>query len=221
VWFWPLFFSVLLLFACDINISWSLYVIGLLLSAILGILFMVKIVLEITPEIKDAPEVPQLLEALHALLNEDLDINDKKKCDAVQAVAPVFSRNVDHEVGDILNKLIRDYVMTWLAELLADAYLIKDVEAKIKRDSWIALKKLNERLCNIDKVQLLASDIIQRTTEHFSRLRISTQEALAGVASKDAHDIVVNFQVPVYNFLHSHIHYEVEFILKLLKNQGL
>ena len=126
----------------------------------------------------EALSMAQLLEALYTLLNETLDETNKKKGDISEA--PVFSRNVDQEVRDILDKVINDYIMSWLQPLLEDAHSIKDIDMKLKRDMWIALKKLNERLSNIDKVQLLASDIIQRTTEHFSRLRLSMQEANKG-----------------------------------------
>ena len=175
----------------QIHISWSLYLIGLLLSAILGILFILKIVLTISPKIMSVPEVPQLLEALYTLLNETLDDTNKKKGDISEA--PVFSRNVDQEVRDILDKVINDYIMSWLQPLLEDAHSIKDIDMKLKRDMWIALKKLNERLSNIDKVQLLASDIIQRTTEHFSRLRLSMQEANKGIISWDQDLITSSF----------------------------
>ena len=121
----------------QIHISWSLYLIGLLLSAILGILFILKIVLTISPKIMSVPEVPQLLEALHVLLTEKLDTNDANKKKGDISEAPVFSRNVDQEVRDILDKLVNDYVMSWLQPLLEDLHTIKEIDTKLKRDMWI------------------------------------------------------------------------------------
>ena len=193
-----IFATLFMVLACDsqVRIAWTLYLIGLVLSALLGILFVLKIVLKITPKIKDIAEVPQLLEALNKVLHEHLDAAITEKNTSDISEAPVFSRNVDHEVRDILEKLSNDYVMSWLQPLLEDTHLVNDVDKKLKRDVWAVLKKLNERLSNIDKVQLLSSDLIQRTTEHFTRLRTSTQEALNGNGNKE--DPVVEFHVPAY-----------------------
>lgn len=81
----------------------------------------------------------------------------------------MFSRNVDKEVAVFIQKIIDNYVLNWLRPLLEDPEAVGDIEAKFKRDLWKALKKLNERLLQVDKVQLLASDVIQKLTEHFSR----------------------------------------------------
>ena len=190
--------TLFMVLACDsqVRIAWTLYLIGLVLSALLGILFVLKIVLKITPKIKDIAEVPQLLEALNKVLHEHLDAAMTEKNTNDISEAPVFSRNVDHEVRDILEKLSSDYVMSWLQPLLEDTHLVNDVDKKLKRDVWAALKKLNERLSNIDKVQLLSSDLIQRTTEHFTRLRTSTQEALNGNGNKQG--IETRLDGPLY-----------------------
>ena len=102
--------ALFMVLVCDsqVRIAWTLYLIGLVLSALLGILFVLKIVLKITPKIKDIAEVPQLLEALNKVLHEQLAAGMTEKNTNDISEAPVFSRNVDHEVRDILEKLSSD-----------------------------------------------------------------------------------------------------------------
>ena len=42
----------------------------------------------------------------------------------------------------------------------------------MKRDLWIALTNLNDRLSRVEKVRLFANDVVQKLTQHFSQLRL-------------------------------------------------
>ena len=62
--------------------------------------------------------------------------------------------------------------MSWLEPLIReDQKSLKNIHDIIMGDFWEAFKRLNERLSNIDKVQFVACEMINKVTEHFERIR--------------------------------------------------
>ena len=143
--------------------------------------------MQISPKIKESLKAPKSLEAFrHIILEAEKD--HQAKSAATTTPQPIYSRNTDREIKNIIDKLIEEHVRVWLKPLLVDS-ATTEIESMIKIDIWIALKRLNERLSQIDKVQLLATDLIQKITEHFARLRIHVD----GI--KDVNDVGC-FSVP-------------------------
>ena len=163
------------------DVNWSLYFLGIFFSAALGVLIYVKIALQICPRIKErVPCHPLILEALQS--KEETKYEEESKEDSI-----VFSRNVDNQINIIVQNVIEDYVLCWLKPLIGEN---DTVEIKLKRDIWSALRKLNDRLTQVDKVQLLASDLVQKLTEHFSRIREAKE--------RHQNDEIIDYTVPDY-----------------------
>ena len=93
-----------------ISISWSLYFLGILMSAILGTLIYLKIALDVSPPIRQNPKNCKLLELFHAAIIESLPGENKENstCQKMieSKVCPVFSRNIDKEIEVTLQKFI-------------------------------------------------------------------------------------------------------------------
>ncbi len=187
-------FAVAISIFSSLDIYWSLYILGLVSSALMGIVLYLMIIWQISPKIKESNHISQVVQDLIASLTEELALTRENK--SGYEPTPVFSRLVDNEVNHIVNDTIKYYVLSWLQPLLRDdSQALGEIEELLKKDAWIALKRLNERLIRIDKVQLLASDVIQKVTEHFSRLRLASENS-----SKDScqDEASVDFHIPAF-----------------------
>nr|XP_023024783.1 sorting nexin-25 [Leptinotarsa decemlineata] len=90
----------------------------------------------------------------------------------------IFGRTVDSLLMQLLDFLIRDYILIYLTDF---AYELDTLGTNIKDDLWGALNTLHEKLSRIDRAKLIAGDIVLKITNHFERIRL----AKAVVAESD------------------------------------
>ena len=166
--------GVIICLASQSGICWSFYFLGLLLSAMFGVLVYIQIIPRISPKIKNPPQQKPLFPQIIKAATENLD----------DLTNPVFSRNVDCQINLIIQRLITDYISPWIQPLMMESSL-DEVNSMLKRDIWIALKELSQRLSQVDKVHLISTEMVQKVTEHFARLRLATDEALANGKEAD------------------------------------
>ena len=191
-----------------IIITWSLYILGIVISCILGALIYIKIALDISPPIKQTEEIPKILETFHNAIIECMkevsDENSKKTPDSKEVIAvhPVFSRNIDKEINILLQKFMNEYILSWLGPLISDEKSKNEIQELIRYDFWETMKRLNERLSKIDKVNFLACEITKKVTEHFERIRFALHQNQAEI------------QFTIHKFITSEER-EIEFLAKV------
>ncbi|CAB3359141.1 Hypothetical predicted protein [Cloeon dipterum] len=82
---------------------------------------------------------------------------------------------VDAVLQQVLDNALRDSLAELLQGLCAN---IDQITELLKEDIWEGIKKLHERLSQVDQTQLVACDMITRVTTHFERLRLAQAAAI-------------------------------------------
>lgn len=168
-----------------LNMSWSLFLSGAVMSAFLGILAYVRIVLQISPKILDNIIDANRINRQTSWIERILDRENSKQ--PFGGCAPIFSRNIDKEINAIIDNALEDF--EWLLYLLlknekkGSESSIEEVKHLVKRDLWFALSQLNARLSRVEKVRLLANDVVQKVTEHFAQIRLIASAQAMSVSS--------------------------------------
>ncbi|XP_062594702.1 sorting nexin-25-like isoform X2 [Saccostrea cucullata] len=80
----------------------------------------------------------------------------------------VITRNVDGALQEVLDLIMRDYIMSWYADLSKDheAFL-----SSLRSDIWVMIESLTNRLKKIDKMKLITEDVILKIHKHFQEIR--------------------------------------------------
>ena len=150
--------------------SWSLYVFGLFLSCVFGILIYVKIALDVSPPIKVDVKTPKILEAFHSVILECIKSDERMVAQhASKREAPVFSRNIDKEINFLFGRILDDYLLSCIGPLINDEESKNNIRNIILSDLWEALQRLERRLSEIEKVHFLVNDVSKKVTQHFER----------------------------------------------------
>ncbi|XP_061183627.1 sorting nexin-25-like [Saccostrea echinata] len=80
----------------------------------------------------------------------------------------VITRNVDGALQEVLDLIMRDYIMSWYADLS------KDHEAfigSLRSDIWVIFESLTNRLKKIDKMKLITEEVVLKIHKHFQEIR--------------------------------------------------
>ena len=150
--------------------SWSLYVFGLFLSGVFGILIYVKIALDVSPPIKVDVKTPKILEAFHSVILESIKSDERMIAQhASKKEAPVFSRNIDKEINSLMSKILEDYLLSGIGSLINDEESKNNIRNIILSDLWEALQRLERRLSEIDKVHFLVNGLYTMQSKKCSR----------------------------------------------------
>ncbi|KAL1509137.1 hypothetical protein ABEB36_003923 [Hypothenemus hampei] len=86
----------------------------------------------------------------------------------------VFGRTVDSLLQQLLDFVIRDYIMAYLKEYCYD---LEYLSVNIKEDLWGAIKNLHEKFLRVDHAKLIACDVINVITLHFEKIREAKLQA--------------------------------------------
>jgi hypothetical protein len=79
-----------------------------------------------------------------------------------------FSRSIDQQINEVIDELLDSYVFSWLRPLvcpfpsasLDDNDSEAEIRRLIRRDIWVALENLSERLSKVDAVTLICNDLV-------------------------------------------------------------
>ncbi|CAC5383523.1 SNX25 [Mytilus coruscus] len=103
--------------------------------------------------------IKELLEKMMEKKSETLE--EQKKV--------VVSRNIDNAVREVMDFVIRDFILSWYTELSVDQTTATNA---IKNDMWVVLENLSTRLSKIDKVKVMTQDVMELTYQHFNKIRL-------------------------------------------------
>lgn len=86
----------------------------------------------------------------------------------------LISHNVDDVIDEILNYLMRDFILSWYT------YIVKqpDVSANLlKEQVWDVLFNTRNRVSQMDEVKFVVSDSVSVLTEHLQNIRLSATDS--------------------------------------------
>ncbi|XP_063224412.1 sorting nexin-25-like [Bacillus rossius redtenbacheri] len=95
----------------------------------------------------------------------------------------IYGRMVDGILQQLMDLALRDYVGRPLDAL---GFRSEDVLCHVRSDVWQLTQQLQLRLARVDKVKLMAEDLVNKVTQHLERVRLG--QALASAQGRDAPD---------------------------------
>ncbi|XP_068158890.1 sorting nexin-25 [Drosophila tropicalis] len=87
----------------------------------------------------------------------------------------IFDKTVDLQLQQIIEYVLRDFMLPWLGYVVTKPKLINDV---IREDLWNAIQKIHERASKMDAAKIIAVDMVNRVTVHLEKIRIAEARAL-------------------------------------------
>ncbi|XP_030569463.1 sorting nexin-25 [Drosophila novamexicana] len=86
----------------------------------------------------------------------------------------IFGKTVDLQLQQIIEYVLRDFMVPWLGYVVTKPKLINDV---IREDLWNAIQKIHERAAKMDPAKIIAVDMVNRVTVHLEKIRIAESRA--------------------------------------------
>ncbi|XP_017034774.1 sorting nexin-25 [Drosophila kikkawai] len=86
----------------------------------------------------------------------------------------IFGKTVDLQLQQIIEYVLRDFMLPWLGYVVTKPKLINDV---VREDLWNAIQKIHERATKMDAAKIIAVDMVNRVTVHLEKIRISEARA--------------------------------------------
>lgn len=106
------------------------------------------------------------IELFRGKLMKDYDFSQSKT--PQNNLTPIFGRAVDSLLQQMLDFLVRDYIIVYLQDY---AFELDNISSNIKEDLWGAIHILHEKLARIDYVKLISCDIVMKITNHLEKIR--------------------------------------------------
>ncbi|XP_030745715.1 sorting nexin-25 isoform X1 [Sitophilus oryzae] len=163
---------------CAISLFLPFYVtlacIPILLIALilLGVSFALWINVMLSSPHKTVSGAEHILKQSETFRNKLLkDFDSNQSVRNIQSNVPqIFGRTVDSLLQQLLDFVIRDYIIVYLKDY---AYDLEYLSANIKDDLWGAVKNLHEKFLRVDHAKLIACDVVTVITNHFEKIRES------------------------------------------------
>ncbi|XP_017091493.2 sorting nexin-25 [Drosophila bipectinata] len=86
----------------------------------------------------------------------------------------IFGKTVDLQLQQIIEYVLRDFMLPWLGYVVTKPKLINDV---VREDLWNAIQKIHERATKMDAAKIIAVDMVNRVTVHLEKIRIAEARA--------------------------------------------
>ncbi|KAJ8298069.1 hypothetical protein KUTeg_024600 [Tegillarca granosa] len=84
----------------------------------------------------------------------------------------VISRNIDLAIQEVMDLIVRDFILTWYRDLSRDQDTFVNA---VRSDMWELVETVSGRLTKIDKMKFITSDVVQKIQSHFTDIRHATK----------------------------------------------
>ncbi|XP_052796615.1 sorting nexin-25-like [Mya arenaria] len=84
-----------------------------------------------------------------------------------------ISRNMDLELQEVIDLVLRDFILSWYKDLSVDQ---DSLLAYLQSDLWIVIANISARLSKIEKVQFVTQDMVQKLKIHFQDIRLASRK---------------------------------------------
>lgn len=85
----------------------------------------------------------------------------------------VISRTMDLALQEIIDLVLRDFIVSWYKELSVDH---ESLLTYLQADLWILIENVSERLSKIDTVQFITKDVVHKLKLHFQDIREASKK---------------------------------------------
>lgn len=151
------------------HVQICLYILGIISSMIFGFCAYFAVRMHLSPKFEKNYSMPVSVLKMQEQLCEKYYRKEFESADDTKS-APVISRNIDETLNNLIELVSRDYILIWFGYLM---HSDQETKKDLKKDFWVIIRKLSERLSNTDHVKLLAMDVIKKITDHFERIRLA------------------------------------------------
>ncbi|KAL4230572.1 sorting nexin 25 [Mactra antiquata] len=93
----------------------------------------------------------------------------------------VISRNMDQSLQDIIDLLLRDFILTWYKDLSIDHDTLL---THIEGDLWILIENISVTLSKIDSVKFITQDVVNLLRVHFQNIRTASRKGSSDTSDK-------------------------------------
>ncbi|XP_037932093.1 sorting nexin-25-like, partial [Teleopsis dalmanni] len=87
----------------------------------------------------------------------------------------IFGKTVDLQLQQIIEYVLRDFMLPWLGYVVTKPKLINDI---VREDFWNAVQKIHDRAIKMDAPKIIAVDMVNRVTVHLEKIRIAEARAV-------------------------------------------
>ena len=203
----------------SLNVSVLLYILGAIASAAFGSLSWISLRLYSSPKFKvneNSLGLPKHIADFQRSIIEDIinsrldqschleeckENEDGTEC-SLSSGAPIVSRNIDHEINEIIDSIFNYYIGSWMEDLLFDGKQernnctckdgisssspcsgcnkfqlndsLEELHKIFRHDSWFVIRNVCERLKGVDWVKFLSYDLVKKVTEHLEKIRVTS-----------------------------------------------
>nr|CAI5853607.1 unnamed protein product [Callosobruchus analis] len=160
--------------------SCSFYILLLMISILLGIFTAIWLNIHLSLMHKTTIGAENTLKQAEYFRNKLMKEYDPAATnkDTFPHYPQVFGKTVDSLLQQLLDFVVRDYILTYLKDY---AYDLDVLSTNIKDDLWGAIHAMHEKASRVDNTKLIACDVVLKITHHFEKIR----EAKAAVAESD------------------------------------
>lgn len=89
----------------------------------------------------------------------------------------VISRQMDKSLQEVIDLVIRDFCLSWFRGIGKDETAFVEI---LNKEFWEIIENVVERLGNVDLVNFLANNVVNRLSTHFQDLRLSDARKFPG-----------------------------------------
>ena len=111
------------------------------------------------------------------LVKRTLEIMTKEYNRHYYSPRTVISRQMDKSLQEVIDLVIRDFCLSWFRDIGKDEMAFVEI---LNKEFWSIIENVVERLKNVDLVNFLANDVVNRLTTHFQDLRLSDARIMSG-----------------------------------------
>ncbi|KAJ8919461.1 hypothetical protein NQ315_016561, partial [Exocentrus adspersus] len=155
---------------CPACMSYLLFIFLLMISIIIGVFTALWINIMLSLPHKTSVGAEHILKQTEHFRNK---LMKEYETSVIVKTVPtnfpqVFGRTVDSLLQQLLDYIVRDYILVYLRDY---AYDLESLGINIKEDLWGAVNTLHEKLSRVDHAKLIACDVIIKITNHFEKIR--------------------------------------------------
>lgn len=112
------------------------------------------------------------------LLEKLMELQAEKKSKPKKVV---ISRNIDLAIQEVMDFVVRDFILTWYKDLSRDQDTFVNA---VRSDMWELVENVSSRLTKVDKMKFITSDVIHKIHTHFTDIRHATKRDSSDVSRK-------------------------------------
>ncbi|KAK3099373.1 hypothetical protein FSP39_003500 [Pinctada imbricata] len=113
---------------------------------------------------------PPVSKVAHDLLQKMIEKRSERTGEVKKVV--VITRNIDIAIQEVIDLVVRDYILTWYTDLSKDQDTFTN---SFRSDMWVMIENFSVRLARIDQMKFFTKDLVEILHRHFKTIRHYTK----------------------------------------------